>query len=92
MTFATTCRACRLLITAGEALRVTPTDGRLSFHVHRPSVDLRCFKAAGCAGQASIALADPEAADEFDHRQGGPPKWAARSEGVPAWASPTRRP
>jgi len=67
------CRGCGLLLPAGEALRVTPADGGPPFHVHRPSIDVRCLQGAGRAGQATIALADPEAAREFDRRQGGAP-------------------
>ena len=64
----TKCRACGLLLEAGETLRVTPRNGAEPYAVHRPSLGARCLATADPGGRATIALADPAAADDFDRR------------------------
>ena len=70
------CRACGLVLEAGQALRVTPTSGNpppVPFAIHRPSVVSGCLaRAAARTVDATIALLDPEAARLFDLADGGP--------------------
>jgi hypothetical protein len=68
------CRACHRILTAGEALSVTPANGSPAFAVCRVGLSPRCFFRAGRRESAAIAEYNPGAAIAFDHlyRDDGP--------------------